>query len=819
MPFKMQMSKEKKIIDVAVALPIYGTYSYSVPDNLSAMIAPGKRIIVPFGSRRVTGYVIGIPDEISDLNLKNVLDVLDDRPLFPESMVPFFKWISDYYMYPLGQVIKNALPGGLTTAEQNVLTLTRKGRRFLEQGIMTTMEATILNTLKAESLSLKALEKKIRQPLPTAITLAMLERGWVCRVKKLRASQTQEKKEKFVFLIDKKTDKVKLSKTRIKIIDYLKNEQDVSLKELKKVVPTAPQIVKAMASSGQVRVDRKQVYRDPFGEPVKRDTPPSLTIEQKQIVEKIQKVMGKKFSPFLLSGVTGSGKTEVYLQLALETLNQDLSVIILVPEIALISQMERRFRSRFGNQIAILHSGLSPGERYDQWLKLARGEINIAIGARSAIFAPIKNIGLIVVDEEHDASYKQETSLHYNARDIAIVRAKQESAVVLLGSATPSIQSYHNAMTGKYTQVSLTRRIMNRRLPDITIVDLCGMRDQRGYRRYFSKELLLGLENTMKRNEQAILFLNRRGFASLPICGACGMPLQCKNCDISMTYHQQSNAYRCHYCGFSMSGSTKCPSCGIADIRHLGFGTEKIETIVRELFPDKNIARMDRDTVAHKGSVLKILKGLNDGTIDILIGTQMIAKGHDYPNITLVGIICADLSLSFPDFRAGEQTFQLLAQVSGRAGRGDRSGSVILQTYNPEHFSILCAKQQNVHQFYDQEITFRKDLNYPPFSRMVQIIVSGRDKTKVQHHAQALGKACNTLFGKDKKFRETIVMMGPIEAPYAKIASRYRWQILFKGSQTGLLHRYIHKLMVLNSPLMNNRHVKTTVDVDPVFMM
>jgi primosomal protein N' (replication factor Y) len=734
-------------------------------------------------------------------------------------MVTFFKWISDYYMYPLGQVIKNALPGGLTTAEQNVLTITQQGCRFLEQGIMTTMEATILNTLKTESLSLKALEKKIQQPLPAAITLAMLDRGWVCREKKLRGGQTQPKTEKFVFLTDKEPDKLKLSETRRKIIDYLKNEHDVSLKELKKIVPTAPQIVKTMASSGQVRVDRKQVYRDPFGEPVKRDTPPSLTIEQKQIVSKIQGAMGKTFAPFLLVGVTGSGKTEVYLQLALETLNKGRSVIILVPEIALISQMERRFRSRFGNQIAILHSGLSPGERYDQWLQLARGEITIAIGARSAIFAPVKNIGLIVVDEEHDASYKQETNLHYNARDVAIVRAKQHNAVALLGSATPSIQSYHNAITGKYTQVSLTRRVMNRQLPDITIVDLCGMRDQRGYRRYFSKELLLGLENTLMRNEQVILFLNRRGFASLPICGACGKPLQCKNCDISLTYHQQSNAYRCHYCGFSMAGSTKCPSCGIADIRHLGFGTEKIEAIVRNLFPDKNIARMDRDTVAHKGSVLKILKGLNDGTIDILIGTQMVAKGHDYPNITLVGVICADLSLSFPDFRAGEQTFQLLAQVSGRAGRGDRSGSVILQTYNPEHFSILCAKQQNVHQFYDQEIIFRKDLNYPPFSRMIQIILSGRDKAEVHQHAQALGTACKTLFRNDKKFRETIVMMGPIEAPYAKIASRYRWQILFKGNQTGLLHRYVRELMALNSSLISNRHVKTTVDVDPVFMM
>ena len=304
------------------------------------------------------------------------------------------------------------------------------------------------------------------------------------------------------------------------------------MKELKKNAPTAPRIVKAMASAGQVLIDQKQVYRDPFGEPVKLEAPPSLTIEQKQIVSRIQESMGETFAPFLLVGITGSGKTEVYIRLALETINRGLSVIILVPEIALISQMERRFRSRFGNQIAILHSGLTPGERYDQWLKLARGEINIAIGARSAIFAPVKNIGLIVVDEEHDASYKQESALRYNARDLALVRAKQHRAVALLGSATPSIQSYHNALSGKYTQVKLTKRIMERSLPDITIVDLSSLRNQRGFRRYFSKELLLELKNTLQRNEQAILFLNRRGFASLQICGSCGKPLQCKNCDI-----------------------------------------------------------------------------------------------------------------------------------------------------------------------------------------------------------------------------------------------------------------------------------------------
>jgi len=625
--------------------------------------------------------------------------------------------------------------------------------------------------------------------------------------------------ERFVALMDNDPIRKKLSEPRKRIVDYLKVAHEAPLRELKQIVPTASRIVRAMAADGQVRISPRQVFRDPFGEPVIRDEPPTLTVEQNEVVDQIRETLANRFTTFLLVGVTGSGKTEVYLRLARETLNRGQTVIILVPEIALISQMERRFRSRFGNRVAILHSGLSRGERYDQWLKIARGDISIAIGARSALFAPFKNIGLIVVDEEHDASYKQDSTLRYNARDLAMVRAKQHHATAVLGSATPSIQSFHHAVTGKYSRVSLTKRIKERRLPNITIVDLCGMRDHRGHRRYFSRELLAELENTMQRKEQAILFLNRRGFANLPICKACGKPLQCKNCDISMTYHQKTNAYRCHFCGFTKASGSVCPACGKAKIRHLGFGTEKIESVVKNLFPDKNIARMDRDTTKHKGSILKILTGLKDGTTDILIGTQMVAKGHDFPNITLVGIICADLSLSFPDFRAGEQTFQLLAQVSGRAGRGDRPGHVILQTYNPDHFSILCAQQQDVQHFYDQEITFRKALSYPPFSRMIQIVVSGRDKAQVHLQAQTMGSACNTLLKEQKRFRADIQVMGPIEAPHARIAARYRWQLLFKGRHSKLLHRFLHDLITKNPRLLTNPTVKVTIDVDPVFMM
>ena len=533
----------------------------------------------------------------------------------------------------------------------------------------------------------------------------------------------------------------------------------------------------------------------------------------------IGKAVGHGFDTFLLAGVTGSGKTEVYLRLAQATLEQGLAVLILVPEISLISQMERRFRSRFGERVAVLHSGLSAGEKLDQWQKIMNHEFEIAIGARSAVFAPFERIGLIIVDEEHDTSYKQEGDLRYNARDIAVVRAQQQNAVALLGSATPSIQSYHNTMDGKYQLVHLTKRVEQQTLPEILIVDLCQSRDQKGWRRYFSKELMDALRETMARNEQAILFLNRRGFANFPVCGSCGKAIQCKNCDITLTFHQKYNAYKCHYCGFAISAASPCPSCGSTKIHHLGVGTEKIESTVQKLFPDKTVQRMDRDTTTRKGAIVNMLKGLKGREIDILVGTQMVTKGHDFPGITLVGIICADLSLSFPDFRAGERTFQLLAQVAGRAGRGQTPGRVILQTYNPDHFSIRCAQHQDFHDFYQKEIGSRKALDYPPFSRMVQIKISSRDQSKGRRQAEIMGGLARNIIQSTPLFRKTIHVFGPLESPLSRIATRYLWQMLFKGLRLSPLREFIQQLLHDSQADRSRRDVTIAVDVDPFFMM
>ena len=494
-------------------------------------------------------------------------------------------------------------------------------------------------------------------------------------------------------------------------------------------------------------------------------------------------------------------------------------MLVLVPEIALISQVERRFRARFGDRVAVLHSSLSSGERYDQWQRIAKNKTPIVIGARSAIFAPMTRLGLVIVDEEHDTAFKQETGLRYNARDLAIVRAKLSRAVVLLGSATPSVQTIFNAATGKFNRLVLPHRIKQRPLPEVEIIDLRKTKGMRGPMRIISQSLHHAMRQTLDRGKQVLLFLNRRGFAGNPVCLACGAPVRCRHCDITLTLHQAQNVYKCHYCGFSRPVTIQCGACGASTIRALGIGTEKVEAVTKKLFPKARVGRMDRDTTTQKGSVKRILKQIKDGEIDILVGTQMVAKGHDFPNITLVGVICADLSLDFPDFRAGERTFQLLAQVAGRAGRGDSPGRVILQTYNPTHFTIEAARDQDYKRFYQREIRFRKALDYPPFTLLAQLKISGQDKARTRKKTEEIGEACHALQSSNAVFSNAITILGPIEAPLAKISDRYRWQILIKGRTSGKLHRFLRRLFSVEPMLINDRTVRVAIDVDPYLMM
>jgi primosomal protein N' (replication factor Y) (superfamily II helicase) len=807
---------QPKYIEVAVALPVWGTFTYLVPESLPEVSLQGKRVLVPFGQRRVTGYVLEEAEKKDEKEIKSVLDLLDESPLFPVSMIPFFRWISDYYIHPLGEVIKTALPGGLNLSEVLRFSVTERGKEAVFNKRSAQSEERILRLLMESPGSMKDLCAELKEKIPGSLLYSMEQKGWIEKGREIKAAKTKVKTERCLSLTDDERINEPLSKARIRIIETLRVSGEISAKTLGEAVPGAPRLLSSLEKDGYVRIFQRPVYRDPFGETICPDIAPVPTVEQNNVISKIGGSLGKGFFSYLLSGVTGSGKTEVYMQLASLAVKEGFSVLVLVPEIALISQMESRFRARFGECVSILHSGLSAGEKYDQWLRIAGGKTPVAIGARSAVFAPFKNVGLIIVDEEHDSSYKQEGGLRYNARDLAVVRAKLAGCSVLLGSATPSLQSYHNISGRKIAEVRLTKRVEDRSLPEISVVDLRESRDLRGIRRYISEELICGMRESLARKEQVLLFLNRRGFAGFPVCGRCGETLKCKNCDISLTLHRSSNAYRCHYCGYTKAANSVCRKCGSSEIKPIGLGTEKIEAAAKSLFPEARVARMDSDTTVRKGSTVKILKSLKERTIDILVGTQMVAKGHDYPDITLVGVICADQSLAFPDFRSGERTFQLLSQVSGRAGRGSSPGKVILQTYNPDHFSIVSAKNQDYRAFYEKELLFRKALNYPPFSRMIQIRIYGKDKKKTGEYAKAIGDLCLKL--KREFNMNSVDILGPVEAPVPKIAGRFRWQILLKGKEIKPLHLLARNIM-FESGLKGSGDVGVIVDVDPYFMM
>ena len=812
------MKSDSGYIEAAVAVPVFQTFTYRAPESLADLVTTGKRVLIPFGRRRVTGYVMGPGKDFDQKEVKSVLDVLDEQPLFPPAMVPFFRWISDYYKYPLGEVVKNALPGGLNVRDYALVSLAPGGQAALDGKQLNPISKKLLSYLQSGPCRVKELYRQVDLNMSGALLYSLEKQGLIERKWELSKARTRARLERYVQSTGILPDIEQLSPARARVMKVLADSGEISVKQLKKAVPSAAALIKPLEEAGYLAVHYKRVYRDPFGLSIKPDRAPALNQEQAQAVADISRCFTGGFKTFLLRGVTGSGKTEVYMRVAEEVLAGGRSVLVLVPEIALITQMERRFRARFGECVSVLHSGLSAGERYDQWTRIVQGEAKIVIGARSAIFAPFENIGIIIVDEEHDSSYKQEGQLRYNARDLAVVRAKQLECLALLGSATPSVQSYYNAANGKFTELTLTRRVERRSLPEISIVDLRERRDARGVGRYVSPQLQHAMAETLEHGEQVLLFLNRRGYSSFPVCAACGQPMRCKHCDISLTLHQRSNAYRCHYCGFSRSAVSKCEVCGSDKIKLLGLGTEKLEGMIAKLFPEARLARMDRDTTTRKGSVLKLLKGLRDKTTDILVGTQMVAKGHDFPNITLVGIICADLSLSFPDFRAGERTFQLLAQVAGRAGRGDRPGRVILQTYNPDHFSIEAAREQDFLSFYQQEIGFRQALKYPPFSRVIQLKISGKDSGETRKHADMLGDRCRSLKAGNPAGYQSIDIMGPIEASLTRIARRYRRQLLLKGSNTRMLHQFINQLMSEQPALFSNRQVKVAIDVDPFFM-
>jgi primosomal protein N' (replication factor Y) len=745
-----------KIIDVAVPLPIDNTYHYAVPSALASCVTVGMRVLVPFGRRKLTGYVIGTVAESGE-EVKEIVAVLDPEPLFTTRELEFFRWAAGYYLHPLGEVIKCALPAGINITS----------RKQAGQNPDGTAAAEVLTGGK-------------RVKTETFYRAVVPPPEGTLREKPAR------------------------------VVAFLAAQGETPAGQLRREFEADSALLKRLTEKGFVTATEREVYRDPFRTEVFLcDTPPVLNISQATALDRLTEAAeGRAFAPFLLHGVTGSGKTEVYLRTIAIVLDQGRTALVLVPEIALTPQLVRRFKCRFSCGIAVLHSGLSDGERYDEWRRIRRGEVAIVIGARSAIFAPLTRIGIIVVDEEHDGSYKQSEGFRYNARDLALVRGKMEKACVVLGSATPLVTSFHAAQAGKLGYLQLPDRVRNLPMPATELLDARGKKNET-----FLPELAAALGANLAAGGQSLLFLNRRGFATYLVCNDCGHVLRCPNCSITLTYHQRRGRHFCHYCDFSIPAPSVCPECASPEITLLGRGTERVEEEVRGLFPEARVSRMDRDTTSGRGGHARVLKGVEDGTIDILVGTQMIAKGHDFPGVTLVGVISADATLNLPDFRSGERTFQLVSQVMGRAGRGDAPGRVLIQTLNPDHYAISRAAAHDFAGFYAEELEFRRETGYPPFAHLAALTLSGNGAEAVDQGAETVAALLLSL---KKELRSRVEVLGPVVAPLGKIRGRYRRQILLKSTGRTDLHRL---LAAFRGSVALPAVVRMAIDIDPVEML
>jgi primosomal protein N' (replication factor Y) len=745
------MTLPPHIIEVAIPLHLEGTFHYLVPGMLLADAVPGRRVLIPFGRRKLTGYILAVAADSRIEKLREILEVLDDEPLWTAKEYEFFRWVASYYLYPLGEVLKTALPAGINVQS-------RKG-------------------VSGEEAALTG-GKSVRREI-------------------------------FYLPGPGSEHAIKPGAKALEILEVILESGDIPAAILRKRFGNCTPQIKRLCELGLIEAGEREIYRDPFkNRTVKRDKPRILHTHQKNALLTISSCLElNKFIPFLLYGVTGSGKTEVYLQAISHALDQGKSALVLVPEIALTPQLTGRFQARFGGGIAILHSGLSDGERYDEWRRIRRGLARIVIGARSAVFAPLENIGIIIVDEEHETSFKQSDGLRYNARDLALVRGKIERAAVVLGSATPLVTSIHAAKSGRLTLLELPERVENRPMPSVDLVPMKGSSET------ISTPLGLLLTQTVENGQQAIVFLNRRGFSTFLVCSDCGKPLTCPNCSVTLTYHRQRGQSICHYCDYSVPAPGTCPDCGAAELKELGAGTEKLEQNLRELLPKARVLRMDSDTTSGRGSHERLLSKMSDGTADILVGTQMIAKGHDFPDVTLVGVVNAEASLGMPDFRASERTYQLLSQVIGRAGRGEIPGQVVVQAYDTEHYAIRSAAGHDAAGFYRQELEFRKEAGYPPFTFLAALGISGISEQAVSDQAEQTSRLLARI---KQELKVRVELLGPAPAPIYRLRGRFRRQILLKATTRSVLHRLI---LVWRQQSRTASAIRVTIDIDPVDLM
>jgi len=815
------MVNAPRYIEVALA-EADGTFHYHLPSTwTSAALQPGARLLVPFGRGWRLAYYVRSVNCPEVQETKEVLALLDGDVSIPSGLFQLLQWMSDYYVAPLGMVIKGAFPQGSQAVVRRRFDLTEAGRNAAAEKKTALQERIISALLEAALLTEPQLRKRMGGEKLAGPLSILKKKGWIVERWEVERPAVRKKFRRLVYL---KSDPAEAA-SRIASLLKRAPQQASVLQTLLSAggamplsafeAPLRPPL-RRLIETGWVEQAEEEAPRNPIrpsGFPLQQSI--LLNSAQQTAVDQVVSALERKiFAPFLLHGVTGSGKTEVYLRVIERALAQKRGAIVLVPEIALTAQLVARFHSRFGEAVALFHSGLSPGERYDEWCRIREGKAQIAIGVRSAIFAPFEEVGVIIVDEEHDPSYKQEDGVRYHARDTALVRGKQSNAVVVLGSATPSFESFYNSATGKYHLIQLPNRIDARPLPAATVVDLRKKEDWVGP--FLTRPLLSAMERRLEHQEQTLLFLNRRGFSPSLLCPDCGHLPHCVRCSVSLTFHKRLQKMVCHYCGFQMIPPTGCPQCQGVRLIHLGMGTEQLEEEVRRRFPKARVARMDRDTTQKKGAHHQILTAMAQREIDILIGTQMITKGHDFPNVTLVGVLCADLSLHFPDFRSSERTFQLLAQVAGRAGRGDRPGEVLIQTFQPNHESIEAATTHDYLGFYEKEIAFRKEMGYPPFCRFTLLLFSHSEEKRVIDRAAALVKEIEKGLPPLKKgeTERGVTLLGPAPAPLMRLRGEYRYQILLKGKDQKKIAAVLKE--GLNSwKGMERKGVRLEVNVDP----
>lgn len=820
----------RRYCEVALPVPLRSTFTYAIPDEFNGHAVAGRRVVVPFRNRALVGVALSESDlppaSAAKSRVKPIAELLDPIPALPAKLIELGGWISRYYLAPIGECFRAMLPPEIEVRHDREFTLTDSGRayrdslRAAEERIPAeSAELAVLEEIDAvEAEQSRGTRARRKKKFDEAVAEALVRRGLLSVRQVIRHRKTRMQKivawnqpaEPGQAAASTTVSKV-VPEAEAKVRELLAARGPLPISFIKKKIGVSPSVLDRLEKAGRLTAWEESVT--PEEDSWDADfAPPAnvLNLEQKQALEEIWRwVLTGKFEAGLLHGVTGSGKTEVYLGAIEAVLSRGKAAIVLVPEIALTLWIGRLVRSRFGAVVAVLHSGLPDVERAREWWRVRHGEARVVVGTRSAVFAPLENLGLIIVDEEQESSYKQEEAPRYHGRDVAVYRARLEEAVALLGSATPSLETYQNARSGKYKLLELTARVENRPLAAVRIVD-----QREEFRRAhkappISESLRAAIALRLEEKTQSLVLINRRGYSWSLLCRSCGATMQCQNCSIPLTYHKSRARLECHYCGFSLLPPKLCPKCGAEYMFFVGDGAERVEEYLREQFPAARIARLDRDTVRTKRQYQHVLGAFANEQIDVLVGTQMVAKGHDFPRVTLVGVAAADLALSRPDFRAAEKTFQLLTQVAGRAGRGELSGEVLVETYYPEHYAIELAAKQDYASFYEKEAHFRRMLHYPPFTALASILVRDRKIENAIRWSRALG-ACLAPYGE-----RGVKVLGPAAAPLARLRREYRFQFVLKSPQRSAL------ALALNACLdfcaaKDIPDAAVLVDVDPV---